>query len=124
MVFFFNETKKSGFIYERSIDNKEELFSVLNNNNDGGEPLIAYANVSNKKLKDDPWRNDLPIFTVPCEERGLVLGVSRSGKTNYLLAQLISWMRSGKSFVASDVKPELWGILNGMVCLNITAMMM
>ncbi|MGP9516481.1 type IV secretory system conjugative DNA transfer family protein [Psychrobacter sp. AOP5-CZ1-12] len=108
---FFNETKKSGFIYERSIDDKEELFRVLNNNDDGGEPLIAYANVSNKKLKDDPWRNDLPIFTVPCEERGLVLGVSRSGKTNYLLAQLISWMRSGKSFVASDVKPELWGIL-------------
>ena len=108
---FFNEPKKSGFIYERNINDKEELFSVLNNNNDGGEPLIAYANVSNKKLNDDPWRNNLPIFTVPCEERGLVLGVSRSGKTNYLLAQLISWMRSGKSFVASDVKPELWGIL-------------
>ncbi len=48
---------------------------------------------------------------MPCEERGLVLGVSRSGKTNYLLAQLISWMRSGKTFVATDVKPELWGIL-------------
>lgn len=108
---FLNEPKKSGFIYERSIDDKKELFSVLNNNNDGGEPLITYANVSNKKLDNDPWRNDLPIFTVPCEERGLVLGVSRSGKTNYLLAQLISWMRSGKSFVASDVKPELWGIL-------------
>lgn len=110
---FFNKPKKSGFIYESSIDDKKELFSVLNNNSDGGEPLIAYANVSNKKLNNDPWRDNLPIFTVPCEERGLVLGVSRSGKTNYLLAQLISWMRSGKSFVASDVKPELWGILKG-----------
>lgn len=108
---FLHEPKKSGFIYERSINDKKELFSVLNNNNDGGEPLIAYANVSNNKLNEDPWRDNLPIFTVPCEERGLVLGVSRSGKTNYLLAQLISWMRSGKTFVATDVKPELWGIL-------------
>ena len=108
---FFNTSEKSGFTYERSIDDTKELFSVLNNNNDGGEPLVAYANIGNKKLDNDPWRDDLPIFTVPCEERGLVLGVSRSGKTNYLLAQLISWMRSGKSFVASDVKPELWGIL-------------
>jgi len=108
---FFNKPEKSGFIREDSIDDKKELFSVLNHNDDGGEPLVAYAPVSKKKLGNDPWRDNLPLLTVPCKERGLVLGVTRSGKTNYLLAQLISWMRSGKSFVATDVKPEIWGIL-------------
>ncbi|MDN5642971.1 MAG: type IV secretion system DNA-binding domain-containing protein, partial [Acinetobacter sp.] len=34
-----------------------------------------------------------------------------SGKTTYLVAQLIDWMQSGKSFVATDIKPEIWGIL-------------
>ena len=52
---FFNKPKASGFIQEDSIDDKKELFSVLNHNDDGGEPLVAYAPVSNKKLDNDPW---------------------------------------------------------------------
>ena len=46
----------------------------------------------------------------------MIIGAPGFGKTTYLILQLIDWMRSGKSFVATDVKPEIWGALkyNGM----------
>lgn len=109
---FFNKPKKSGLIYEKSIDDKKELLSVLNVSNERGNPLIAYAPVSKKKREQDIWRDELPAYSISSEERGLVLGVSRSGKTTYLIAQLVDWMQSGKSFVVTDVKPEIWAILH------------
>lgn len=45
------------------------------------------------------------------EDRGIVLGAPGSGKTTYLVTQLIDWMQSGQSFVATDIKPEIWAIL-------------
>ncbi|MFH4214270.1 type IV secretory system conjugative DNA transfer family protein, partial [Acinetobacter baumannii] len=45
------------------------------------------------------------------ENRGLIVGEPGTGKSSYLVAQLIDWMQSGKSFVATDIKPEIWGIL-------------
>lgn len=64
-----------------------------------------------KQLQADPYRLELPVFTVSSQERGLVVGVSGSGKTNFIFAQICDWMKSGKSFVVSDVKPEIWGVL-------------
>jgi len=45
------------------------------------------------------------------EDRGLVIGPPGTGKTAFLVAQLVDWMASGRSFVCTDVKPEIWGIL-------------
>lgn len=70
-----------------------------------------------EKLNADPYRLELPVFSVSCQRRGLVVGDVRIRKTNFILAQILDWMKSGKSFVCSDVKPEIWGILasNGML---------
>jgi type IV secretory pathway TraG/TraD family ATPase VirD4 len=45
-----------------------------------------------------------------------VVGVPGAGKTTFLVAQLVDWMQSGRSFVATDIKPEIWSILkeNGL----------
>ena len=109
---FSNEPKKSGLIYSANINDTRKLFSALNYGIERGEPLIAHASVSNRKLKKDIWRDDLPVYSVSSEERGLVLGISGSGKTTYLVAQLVDWMQSGKSFVVTDIKPEIWSILH------------
>ena len=45
------------------------------------------------------------------EDRGIILGAPGSGKTTYLVTQIIDWMQSGQSFVATDIKPEIWAIL-------------
>lgn len=45
------------------------------------------------------------------EDRGIVLGAPGSGKTTFLISQIVEWMKSGRSFVATDVKPEIWAIL-------------
>lgn len=108
---FLNKPATSGVIYSKTIDDKNDLFEQLNLGM-VGEPLIAYESVSNKQLNNDPWRDGLYSYSVPSEERGLVLGISGSGKTTYLVAQLVDWMRSGKSFVVTDIKPEIWAILH------------
>ena len=109
---FFKKQKNSGLNYSVSIKDTRELFSVLNYGSERGEPLIAHALVSNSKIKKDVWRDNLPVYSVSSEERGLVLGISGSGKTTYLVAQLVDWMQSGKSFVVTDIKPEIWSILH------------
>lgn len=111
-ITFFNKPKKSGVIYSASIDDTSELHGVLNYGVNHGEPLVAYAPVSDRELKKYPWRENLPVYSISSEERGLVLGVSRSGKTTYLITQLVNWMQSGKSFVVTDVKVEIWAILH------------
>ena len=115
---FIKDDSPTSKIYpSRKPENTAYLKKVLNHGA-VGEPLIMYnKTISNKKLKADSYRLNLPVYTVPCEDRGLVVGVSGSGKTNFILAQILDWMKSGKSFVCSDVKPEIWGILasNGVL---------
>lgn len=62
----------------------------------------------------DPW--NLMGYRCSDEDRMFVLGSPGSGKTTFLMAQLIDWMQSGRSFVATDIKPEIWSILqeNGL----------
>lgn len=115
---FIKDDSPTSKIYpSRKPENTAFLKKVLNHGAIG-EPLVMYdQNISKKKLNADPYRLELPVFSVSCQERGLVVGVSGSGKTNFILAQILDWMKSGKSFVCSDVKPEIWGILasNGML---------
>lgn len=70
-----------------------------------GTPLISY--ILDDQLKEPVWKS----LRVTNEDRGIVAGVSGAGKTAYLVLQLIDWMKSGQSFVATDIKPEIWAIL-------------
>ena len=72
---------------------------------DVGTPLISY--ILDDQLKEPVWKS----LRVTNEDRGIVAGVSGAGKTAYLVLQLIDWMKSGQSFVATDIKPEIWAIL-------------
>lgn len=77
----------------------------------GSSPLVFYGNHSNRAIKKSWYQTDLPAYRVSGEQRGLVVGVSGTGKTNFILAQIFDWMMSGKSLVVVDVKPEIWAIL-------------
>lgn len=114
--FFKDNSPTSKIIPSRKAEDTSFLKSVLSRGA-VGEPLIMYAPVKKKQLEADPYRLELPVYSVPCEERGLVVGVSGAGKTNLILAQIIDWLKSGKSFVVTDVKPEIFGILetNGIL---------
>lgn len=114
--FFKDNSATSNVVQTRKADDTTALKKVLNRGAIG-EPLIMYAPVKTSKLEKDPYRLELPVYTVSCQNRGLVVGVSGSGKTNFILAQILDWLKSGKSFVCSDVKPEIWGILatNGVL---------
>lgn len=66
-----------------------------------GAPMITY------------YERDENIMSLCAtnEDRGIVIGAPGSGKSTYLIAQIIDWMHSGKSFVATDIKPEIWAAL-------------
>ena len=78
-----------------------------------GAPLVNAMQTQ----EDDEWKEDGFYRRVRNEDRGFILGSPGSGKTSYLIAQLIDWMQSGKSFVVTDVKPEIWATLktNGVL---------
>ena len=98
--------------YERKTIEKKQsaegLGTLLNEvelTEDVGTPLISY--ILDDQLKEPVWKS----LRVTNEDRGIVAGVSGAGKTAYLVLQLIDWMKSGQSFVATDIKPEIWAIL-------------
>lgn len=64
---------------------------------ESGMPLLTY-------FEGDSLR-------VSNEDRGIVIGAPGSGKTTYLISQLVDWMRFGLSFVVTDIKPEIYEIL-------------
>lgn len=83
---------------------------VLLNQNDSE---VAARNEA-KRREADPW--NLRKWSCSDEDRAVVVGVPGAGKTTFLVAQLVDWMQSGRSFVATDIKPEIWSILqeNGL----------
>lgn len=98
--------------YERKTIEKKQsaegLGTLLNEvelTEDVGTPLISY--ILDDQLKEPVWK----ALRVTNEDRGIVAGVPGAGKTAYLVLQLIDWMESGQSFVATDIKPEIWAIL-------------
>lgn len=86
------------------------LFNAVQPTQDVGKPLISY--VYDQDAEKPIWE----ALRVTNEDRGIILGAPGSGKTTYLVTQIIDWMQSGQSFVATDIKPEIWAILkyNGM----------
>lgn len=81
------------------------LFDAVQPTQDVGTPLISY--VYNQDIENKVWE----ALRVTNEDRGIILGAPGSGKTTYLVTQIIDWMQSGQSFVATDIKPEIWAIL-------------
>jgi type IV secretory pathway TraG/TraD family ATPase VirD4 len=90
---------------KQSADGLGTLLNEVELTLDVGTPLISY--ILDDQLKEPVWKS----LRVTNEDRGIVAGVSGAGKTAYLVLQLIDWMESGQSFVATDIKPEIWAIL-------------
>ena len=44
------------------------------------------------------------------EDRAVVIGPPGTGKTAFLVGQLLHWADSGRPFVCLDIKPEIYGI--------------
>ncbi|OOR87524.1 hypothetical protein B0181_10225 [Moraxella caviae] len=84
----------------RSAYDSRRLRQMLNKS--AGEPLAFY----HKRIFGEP-----DVVTVGNQTRGLIVGSSGTGKTNYILAQLWEWGKSGKSFVVTDIKPQIFGVL-------------
>lgn len=101
---------RSGRRLVKTINDKTDLLNELNISV-AGEPMVTYQKPNSRAHNNDAWFDELPKYSVSTEERGLVLGVSGTGKTSYLVAQLVNWMQSGKSLVATDIKPEIWAVL-------------
>lgn len=81
------------------------LFDAVKPTQEVGKPLISY--VYDQSIENPVWE----ALRVTNEDRGIILGAPGSGKTTYLVTQIIDWMQSGQSFVATDIKPEIWAIL-------------
>ena len=81
------------------------LFDAVQPTTEVGKPLISY--VYDQDAEQPVWES----LRVTNEDRGIILGAPGSGKTTYLVTQIIDWMQSGQSFVATDIKPEIWAIL-------------
>lgn len=47
---------------------------------------------------------------VSIEDRACVIGPPGTGKTAFLVSQVLDWSDSGRSFVCLDIKPEIYGI--------------
>lgn len=85
-----------------------------------GSPLVFYGGHSKLKIEKSVYQLNLPSYRVSSEERGLIVGVSGTGKTNLILAQIFDYMQSGKSLVVVDVKPEIWAILETNDIFNVS----
>ena len=105
-----------------TVDNtRGEVLDKLEASNNRG-PLVLFnqtetevsKQAEQKRRAADPW--NLKKWTCADEDRAVVVGVPGAGKTTFLVAQIVDWMQSGRSFVATDIKPEIWSILreNGL----------
>jgi hypothetical protein len=105
-----------------TVDNtRGEVLDKLEASNQRG-PLVLFnqaetevsRQAEQKRRAADPW--NLRRWTCADEDRAVVVGVPGAGKTTFLVAQIVDWMQSGRSFIATDIKPEIWSILkeNGL----------
>ncbi|NQY64742.1 MAG: type IV secretory system conjugative DNA transfer family protein [Alteromonadaceae bacterium] len=49
-------------------------------------------------------------LNITTQDRALIIGPPGTGKTAFLVAQLLIWAESKRSFICLDMKPEIWGI--------------
>lgn len=105
-------------IKKESAEGYGTLLSEVHRGFENKTPLIAFTDriLPKKQMKDMQqkhlnWSFHRESLRVTNEDRGIVLGAPGSGKTTFLISQIVEWMKSGRSFVATDVKPEIWAIL-------------
>lgn len=55
--------------------------------------------------------DDARPLRVGTDDRVCVVGPPGTGKTAFLVAQVLDWADSGRSFVCLDIKPEIYGIV-------------
>ena len=108
---FLKDTSLRSEIKPSRLNTDTSLLCEKINFGEVGEPLLFYGKAKKGQLKKDAWRFNLPNYTVSSEKRGLVVGASGTGKTNYIYSQIVDWSKSGKSYVVTDIKPEIWGTL-------------
>jgi len=69
--------------------------------------IAAFSN------NDGVWcgqHNAHDIF-ISTQDRGIVIGPPGTGKTSFLITQLLKWIETKRSFVCLDIKPEIHKIL-------------
>lgn len=121
-VYLYFTGKKSKPRVERikkeSAEGYGTLLSELKRGFENNTPLIAFTDqtlpkkrINKMEQKYLDWSFHRESLRVTNEDRGIVLGAPGSGKTTFLISQIVEWMKSGRSFVATDVKPEIWAIL-------------
>ncbi|HEI7968350.1 TPA: type IV secretory system conjugative DNA transfer family protein [Acinetobacter baumannii] len=119
--FYFADGKSKPRAERIKKESAEGYGTLLNEVHRGFEnktPLIAFTDqtLPKKQIKEMEqkyldWSFHRESLRVTNEDRGIVLGAPGSGKTTFLISQIVEWMKSGRSFVATDVKPEIWAIL-------------
>jgi type IV secretion system protein VirD4 len=62
---------------------------------------------------DGVWcgQHDGKNIFVSTQDRGIVIGPPGTGKTSFLITQLLKWIESKRSFVCLDAKPEIHSVL-------------
>lgn len=105
-------------IKKESAEGYGTLLTEVHRGFENKTPLIAFTDktLPKKQMKEMKqeyldWSFHRESLRVTNEDRGIVLGAPGSGKTTFLISQIVEWMKSGRSFVATDVKPEIWAIL-------------
>lgn len=74
------------------------------------EAVAASVNVANKAGGILAGEVNGQELRVSIEDRAVVVGPPGTGKTAFLVSQLLDWANSGRSFVCMDIKPEIYGI--------------
>ena len=96
----------------RTLDSGGDLPEVLKVTTDKKDSvLIAYGEPRTAKNIAE-FNKNRRAMRITASDRVLCLGISGSGKTAYLVAQIVDWMETGQSLVVTDVKPEIWARLH------------
>lgn len=104
---------RTRIIAERKPTNDQDLRKTLTlaKGADGLGPLIYRPKQAGKK---DPFAEQIKSYHVSNECRGLVVGASGTGKTSFIIPQIVDWLQSGRSVIVTDIKPEIYNILKAL----------
>ena len=94
-------------LFKRKPDVKKERPDLLSDLAVSGAVVAACSNTNGVfagDLRGQPLR-------VSVEDRAVVIGPPGTGKTAFLVTQLLDWAESGRSFVVNDIKPEIYAIV-------------